>query len=72
MSLSGVQLIAEENQVRLELQMALDSKDSDIEQLRSQLTTLSVHSMDSTSISSGNDLDDGYPGRLDRPSPTLV
>lgn len=74
MSLSGVQLIAEENQVRLELQMALDSKDSDIEQLRSQLSTLSVHSLDSTSISSGNDLElaDGYPGRLDRPSPTLV
>uniref|UniRef100_A0A665W5N4 non-specific serine/threonine protein kinase n=1 Tax=Echeneis naucrates TaxID=173247 RepID=A0A665W5N4_ECHNA len=56
-------LIAEENQVRLELQMALDSKDSDIEQLRCQLTSLSVHSLDSTSISSGNDLEmgDGYP-----------
>uniref|UniRef100_A0A8C4H4M3 non-specific serine/threonine protein kinase n=1 Tax=Dicentrarchus labrax TaxID=13489 RepID=A0A8C4H4M3_DICLA len=56
-------LIAEENQVRLELQMALDSKDSDIEQLRCQITSLSVHSLDSTSISSGNDLDvvDGYP-----------
>ncbi|KAM9840333.1 rho-associated protein kinase 2-like isoform 2-T2 [Aulostomus maculatus] len=56
-------LIAEENQVRLELQMALASKDSDIEQLRCQLTSLSVHSMDSTSISSGNDLDvaEGYP-----------
>uniref|UniRef100_A0A3Q3VPA7 non-specific serine/threonine protein kinase n=1 Tax=Mola mola TaxID=94237 RepID=A0A3Q3VPA7_MOLML len=56
-------MIAEENQVRLELQMALDSKDSDIEQLRSQLSTHSVHSMDSTSISSGNDLDaaDPYP-----------
>lgn len=55
-------LIAEENQVRLELQMALDSKDSDIEQLRCQLTSLSVHSLDSTSISSGNELDmDGYP-----------
>ncbi|CAK6961817.1 rho-associated protein kinase 2-like isoform X1 [Scomber scombrus] len=55
--------IAEENQVRLELQMALDSKDSDLEQLRCQLTSLSVHSLDSTSISSGNDLDmvDGYP-----------
>ena len=58
-------MIAEENQVRQDLQMALDSKDSDIEQLRSQLSTLSVHSMDSTSISSGNDLDatDPYPGR---------
>ncbi|XP_059211979.1 rho-associated protein kinase 2-like [Centropristis striata] len=55
--------IAEESQVRLELQMALDSKDSDIEQLRCQLTTLSVHSLDSTSISSANDLEtgDGYP-----------
>uniref|UniRef100_A0A671WC41 non-specific serine/threonine protein kinase n=1 Tax=Sparus aurata TaxID=8175 RepID=A0A671WC41_SPAAU len=56
-------LIAEENQVRLELQMALDSKDSDIEQLRCQITSLSVHSLDSTSISSGNELDmgEGYP-----------
>ncbi|CAB1424559.1 unnamed protein product [Pleuronectes platessa] len=56
-------MIAEENQVRLELQMTLDSKDSDIEQLRCQITSLSVHSLDSTSISSGNDLDggDGYP-----------
>ncbi|XP_062268024.1 rho-associated protein kinase 2-like isoform X1 [Platichthys flesus] len=59
-------MIAEENQVRLELQMALDSKDSDIEQLRCQITSLSVHSLDSTSISSGNDLDggDGYPVRI--------
>lgn len=52
--------------MRLELQMALDSKESDIEQLRCQLSTLSVHSLDSTSISSGNgnDLDtsEGYPG----------
>ncbi|CAJ1077029.1 rho-associated protein kinase 2-like isoform X2 [Xyrichtys novacula] len=56
-------LIAEENQTRLELQMALDSKDSDIEQLRCQLTSLSIHSLDSTSISSGNELDtsEGYP-----------
>ncbi|XP_045916234.1 rho-associated protein kinase 2-like isoform X2 [Micropterus dolomieu] len=56
-------LIAEENQVRLELQMALDSKDSDIEQLRCQLTSLSIHSLDSTSISSGNDMEmgEGYP-----------
>uniref|UniRef100_A0A8C5EXH8 non-specific serine/threonine protein kinase n=1 Tax=Gouania willdenowi TaxID=441366 RepID=A0A8C5EXH8_GOUWI len=61
-------LIAEENQVRQELQMALDSKDSDIEQLRSQITSLSVHSLESTSISSGNDLDpgDGYPGTNSR------
>ncbi|XP_074541299.1 rho-associated protein kinase 2-like [Halichoeres trimaculatus] len=56
-------LIAEENQTRLELQMALDSKDSDIEQLRCQISSLSVHSLDSTSISSGNELDtnEGYP-----------
>ncbi|XP_056150984.1 rho-associated protein kinase 2-like [Lampris incognitus] len=56
-------LIQDESQGRLELQMALDSKDSDIEQLRSQISSLSVHSLDSTSISSGNDLDmdDGYP-----------
>uniref|UniRef100_A0A6Q2YHB4 non-specific serine/threonine protein kinase n=1 Tax=Esox lucius TaxID=8010 RepID=A0A6Q2YHB4_ESOLU len=53
-----LQVLSEESQVRLELQMALDSKDSDIEQLRCQLTTLSMHSMDSTSVSSGaNDLD---------------
>lgn len=46
--------------------MAVDSKDSDIERLRCQLTSLSVHSMDSTSISSGNDMElaDGYPGQL--------
>lgn len=64
MTTFDIQLLAEENQVRLELQMALDSKESDIEQLRCQLSTLSVHSLDSTSISSGNDLDtsEGYPG----------
>ncbi|XP_055088190.1 rho-associated protein kinase 2-like isoform X2 [Periophthalmus magnuspinnatus] len=58
-------VIAEETAVRLEMQMALDSKDSDIEQLRCQLSTLSVHSMDSTSSSA--DLDttaDGYPVRI--------
>uniref|UniRef100_A0A8C1STN4 non-specific serine/threonine protein kinase n=1 Tax=Cyprinus carpio TaxID=7962 RepID=A0A8C1STN4_CYPCA len=57
--------LAEESQVRLEMQMALDSKDSDIERLRCQLTSLSIHSLDTTSISStGNDLesDDIYPG----------
>ncbi|TRY99828.1 hypothetical protein DNTS_014886, partial [Danionella cerebrum] len=60
-------VIAEESQVRLEMQMALDSKDSDIERLRCQLTSLSIHSLDSTSISStGNDLDpdDAYPVRI--------
>uniref|UniRef100_A0A673YXQ4 non-specific serine/threonine protein kinase n=1 Tax=Salmo trutta TaxID=8032 RepID=A0A673YXQ4_SALTR len=58
-------VILDESQVHMELQMALDSKDSDIEQLRCQLISLSVTSMDSTSISSGNDLDvddSGYPG----------
>ncbi|XP_050995506.1 rho-associated protein kinase 2b isoform X1 [Labeo rohita] len=59
--------LAEESQVRLEMQMALDSKDSDIERLRCQLTSLSIHSLDTTSISStGNDLegDDAYPVRI--------
>uniref|UniRef100_A0A8C6MCG1 non-specific serine/threonine protein kinase n=1 Tax=Nothobranchius furzeri TaxID=105023 RepID=A0A8C6MCG1_NOTFU len=50
-------VMAEENNMRLELQMALDSKDSDIEQLRCQLTSLSVHSLDTTSIGSGNDVE---------------
>ncbi|XP_048062990.1 rho-associated protein kinase 2b isoform X2 [Megalobrama amblycephala] len=59
--------IAEESQLRLEMQMSLDSKDSDIERLRCQLTSLSIHSLDTTSISStGNDLegDDAYPVRI--------
>ncbi|XP_067240150.1 rho-associated protein kinase 2b isoform X2 [Chanodichthys erythropterus] len=59
--------IAEESQMRLEMQMSLDSKDSDIERLRCQLTSLSIHSLDTTSISStGNDLegDDAYPVRI--------
>ncbi|XP_056336865.1 rho-associated protein kinase 2-like isoform X4 [Danio aesculapii] len=57
-------VIAEESQVRLEMQMSLDSKDSDIERLRGQLTSLSIHSLDTTSISStGNDMesDEAYP-----------
>nr|XP_057946736.1 rho-associated protein kinase 2 isoform X2 [Doryrhamphus excisus] len=45
--------LADESQMRIELQMALDSKDSDIEQLRNLLQSLSVQSMDSASISSG-------------------
>uniref|UniRef100_A0A8B9JN20 non-specific serine/threonine protein kinase n=1 Tax=Astyanax mexicanus TaxID=7994 RepID=A0A8B9JN20_ASTMX len=45
-------VIMDESQVRVDLQMALDSKDSDIERLRSQLTSLSIHSFDTTSISS--------------------
>ncbi|XP_030627012.1 rho-associated protein kinase 2 [Chanos chanos] len=57
-------MIAEESQMRVEMQMALASKDSDIERLRCQLTSLSIHSLDTTSISSlGNDadLDDNFP-----------
>ncbi|XP_060770099.1 rho-associated protein kinase 1-like isoform X2 [Neoarius graeffei] len=60
-------LIMDESQMRVELQMALDSKDSDIERLRSQLTSLSIHSLDTTSISSmGNeqDTDEPYPVRI--------
>ncbi|XP_049335721.1 rho-associated protein kinase 2 isoform X2 [Astyanax mexicanus] len=59
-------VIMDESQVRVDLQMALDSKDSDIERLRSQLTSLSIHSFDTTSISSiGNERDDeSYPVRI--------
>ncbi|CAG5866137.1 unnamed protein product [Menidia menidia] len=46
------------SQMRIELQMALDSKDSDIEQLRTLLQALSVQSMDSASLSSGPDEQD--------------
>uniref|UniRef100_A0AAX7SCR3 non-specific serine/threonine protein kinase n=1 Tax=Astatotilapia calliptera TaxID=8154 RepID=A0AAX7SCR3_ASTCA len=56
-------LMAEENQMRLDLQMTLDSKESDIEQLRSQITSLSIHSLDSTSISS-----EEHDGRQERDS----
>ncbi|KAI5627759.1 rho-associated, coiled-coil containing protein kinase 2b isoform X2 [Silurus asotus] len=59
--------ITDESQTRLELQMALDSKDSDIERLRCQLTSLSIHSLDTTSISSiGNEQenDEPYPVRI--------
>ncbi|XP_046874244.1 rho-associated protein kinase 2 isoform X2 [Hypomesus transpacificus] len=54
--------IADESQVRIELQMALDSKDSDIEQLRNLLQSVNVHSLDSASVSSGPefDTDDSY------------
>ncbi|XP_061418287.1 rho-associated protein kinase 2-like isoform X2 [Lethenteron reissneri] len=45
--------IAEESQMRIELQMALDSKDSDIEQLRQRLQALQV-GIDTTSIGSGH------------------
>ncbi|XP_054910519.1 rho-associated protein kinase 2-like isoform X2 [Poeciliopsis prolifica] len=56
-------MMIEETHMRQDLQMALDSKDSDIERLRCQITSLSVHSLDSTSISSINDLEmaDGFP-----------
>uniref|UniRef100_A0A4W6FCD0 non-specific serine/threonine protein kinase n=1 Tax=Lates calcarifer TaxID=8187 RepID=A0A4W6FCD0_LATCA len=49
--------LADESQMRIELQMALDSKDSDIEQLRNLLQSLSVQSMDSASVSSGPEFD---------------
>lgn len=49
--------LADESQVRVELQMALDSKDSDIEQLRCLLNSLNVQSLDSASMSSGPDMD---------------
>uniref|UniRef100_A0AAQ4RS63 Rho-associated protein kinase n=1 Tax=Gasterosteus aculeatus aculeatus TaxID=481459 RepID=A0AAQ4RS63_GASAC len=49
--------LSEESQMRIELQMALDSKDSDIEQLRNLLQSLSVQSMDSASVCSGPEFD---------------
>lgn len=51
--------------MRIELQMALDSKDSDIEQLRNLLQSLSVQSLDSASVNSGPefDADDAYTGK---------
>ncbi|XP_059421995.1 rho-associated protein kinase 2 isoform X5 [Carassius carassius] len=49
--------LADESQVRIELQMALDSKDSDIEQLRGLLNSLNIQSLDSASMSSGPDMD---------------
>uniref|UniRef100_A0A9J7YZW4 non-specific serine/threonine protein kinase n=1 Tax=Cyprinus carpio carpio TaxID=630221 RepID=A0A9J7YZW4_CYPCA len=59
-----LQQLADESQVRVELQMALDSKDSDIEQLRSLLNSLNVQSLDSASMSSGPDMDtdESLPG----------
>ncbi|TSL47618.1 Rho-associated protein kinase 1 [Bagarius yarrelli] len=59
--------ISEETQTRVELQMALHSKDSDIERLRTQLTSLSIHSLDTTSISSVSnepETDEPYPVRI--------
>ncbi|XP_013359812.1 PREDICTED: rho-associated protein kinase 2 isoform X1 [Chinchilla lanigera] len=58
--------IAEESQIRIELQMTLDSKDSDIEQLRSQLQALHI-GLDSSSIGSGPgdaEAEDGFPVRI--------
>ncbi|TMS21422.1 Rho-associated protein kinase 2 [Larimichthys crocea] len=49
--------LADESQMRIELQMALDSKDSDIEQLRNLLQSLSVQSLDSASVNSGPEFD---------------
>ncbi|XP_047668871.1 rho-associated protein kinase 2 isoform X5 [Tachysurus fulvidraco] len=49
--------LAEESVMRVELQMALDSKDSDIEQLRSLLNSINVHSLESASMSSGPEFD---------------
>lgn len=46
--------------------MTLDSKDSDIEQLRSQLQSLHI-GLDNSSIGSGPgdaETDDGFPGML--------
>ncbi|XP_038134615.1 rho-associated protein kinase 2-like isoform X1 [Cyprinodon tularosa] len=59
-------LLVDESHHCQELQMILDSRESDIEHLRCQLTTLSVHSLDTTSISSNNDLEiaDGFPVRI--------
>uniref|UniRef100_A0A674NR96 Rho-associated protein kinase n=1 Tax=Takifugu rubripes TaxID=31033 RepID=A0A674NR96_TAKRU len=56
--------LSEESQMRIELQMALDSRDSDIEQLRNYLQSLSVPSLDSASVNSGPefDTDDAYTG----------
>ncbi|KAK3573565.1 hypothetical protein QTP86_027853 [Hemibagrus guttatus] len=56
--------LADESVMRVELQMALDSKDSDIEQLRSLLNSINVHSLESVSMSSGPqfDTDDSLPG----------
>ncbi|CAF99028.1 unnamed protein product, partial [Tetraodon nigroviridis] len=54
--------LSEESQMRIELQMALDSRDSDIEQLRNYLQSLSVPSLDAASVNSGPefDADDAY------------
>ncbi|GAA6072242.1 rho-associated protein kinase 2 isoform X1, partial [Tachysurus ichikawai] len=49
--------LADESVMRVELQMALDSKDSDIEQLRSLLNSINVHSLESASMSSGPEFD---------------
>lgn len=59
-----LQQLSEESQMRIELQMALDSRDSDIEQLRNYLQSLSVPSLDSASVNSGPefDTDDAYTG----------
>uniref|UniRef100_A0A670ZDP3 non-specific serine/threonine protein kinase n=1 Tax=Pseudonaja textilis TaxID=8673 RepID=A0A670ZDP3_PSETE len=57
--------IAEESQIRIELQMALDSKDSDIEQLRCQLQTIHI-GLDNSSICGPGETetDDSFPGKI--------
>ncbi|KAG8124276.1 hypothetical protein E2320_019679 [Naja naja] len=57
--------IAEESQIRIELQMALDSKDSDIEQLRCQLQTIHI-GLDNSSICGPGEVetDDAFPVRI--------
>lgn len=59
-----MQQLSEESQMRIELQMALDSRDSDIEQLRNYLQSLSVPSLEAASVNSGPefDADDAYTG----------
>lgn len=58
------QQLAEESVMRVELQMALDSKDSDIEQLRGLLNSVNAQSLDSASMSSGPEFetDESLPG----------
>ncbi|KAG8183195.1 hypothetical protein JTE90_005646 [Oedothorax gibbosus] len=55
-------LLYDESQARLKLQMELDSKDSEIEQLQHRVAL--VDNVDSASLNSGgtdNDMDDGFP-----------
>lgn len=61
--LSEVQaLLYDESQAKLKLQMELDSKDSEIEQLQHKV---SLVNSETASVNSGtdNDNDDGFPGK---------